>query len=111
MTETEDTHKANNNLLHRLRVGDFETLEELLRNLQDSHWYQDETGRVWQWGYDIDANLQRWFLEELYIVKAMRINMERPELNGAPTTLSYYGWGDGLWRADGVFGPYRRVKV
>jgi hypothetical protein len=99
-----------NNLLHRLRIGDSEALEELLRSLQDSQWYQDENGRVWQWGYDIDANLHRWFLEDLHMVRSMRIPMERPELNGAPTTLSYYAWGDGLWRTNGILDPYCRVE-
>lgn len=86
-----------------------EDLKVLLRDLKDGEWYQDEDGDIWQWGYDIDVNLLRWFFESRFVVERMAVSSERAELKGATRELRYYGWNDGVYRCDGELGPYRRL--
>lgn len=53
-----------------------EQLKMILSNLREGDWFEDENGCLWEWGYDIVANLSRWFETDTYIVGPMARGQE-----------------------------------
>lgn len=105
-----ETPETDHLLQLQLRTREFEEFEGILRSLEDGDWYTDEDGQSWRWCYDIDANLHRWFLDSIEILKACRVGKEVTGLRGASHRFSRYGWSNGAWEHSGGVSPYKRLE-
>lgn len=102
-----ESSEINHLLQLQLRAGLAEAVGYILRNLNEGDWFQDENGLLWEWGFDIDANLHRWFETDICIVGYLVGTRERPELDGAAREFIEYGWNGALYRRVNRTGPYR----
>lgn len=80
-------------------------LRVILNDLKERDWYQDKYGRIFEWGFDIDANIHRWFEIDVNIVGSPPSVREKM-LPFADLHL----WGLGgriVYKRKSPLGPYR----